>query len=86
MVKIFFGKLKSFNEILKTDGWNELVFVDYNDKYDLVNQLKHKLDFICEHENHWVEIELESNEYLYWKNCQKKTIIIHEDWLSERRD
>jgi hypothetical protein len=86
MGKIIFGKLKSFNEVLKSDGWDELVFLDYDDKHDLVKQLKDKLDFLCENENHWIEIELESNECMYWVNCQKKTIILHEDWLSERRD
>ena len=86
MSKIFFGKLKSFNEVLKSDGWNEFVFLDYDDKHDLVKQLKDKIDFLCENENHWIEIELCSNGYNYWKNSEKKTIIIHEDWLSERRD
>jgi hypothetical protein len=86
MENVFFGKLKSYVEILKSDGWNELVFLDYNDKFDLIVQLKEKLDFICDNECHWVEIEKSSNGYLYWKNNKKQPIIISEDWLSERRD
>jgi hypothetical protein len=86
MEKVFFGNLKSYVEILKSDGWSELVFLDYNDKFDLIVQLKEKLDFIRDNECHWVEIEKSSNDYLYWKNDKKQTIIISDDWLSERRD
>ncbi len=84
-MKTFFGKLKSFETILRTQSWQDFTFLDYNDKYDLTRQLKDKLDFICENENHWIEIEKETNDYLYWKN-KDIVIIISEEWLSERRD
>lgn len=86
MDKKFFGKLKSFEVILKTEGWQDLLFLDYDNENDLAVQIKDKIDFLLDFATHWVEIEKCHNGYNYWINSNKKTIIIHDDWLSERRD
>ena len=63
MEKRFFGKLKRFEELLNSEGWQDLMFLDYNDKNDLAIQLKDKIDFFRDNETHWIEIEKCSNCY-----------------------
>ena len=85
MEKMFFGKLKEFETILRSKSWNDIIFLDYSSKDELIMQLIRLIKFVSENSSHWIEIELCSNGHLYCRNEEKQSLIIHEDWLSERR-